>query len=529
MNAPAEINCDEWKEQFAKNKLMLRLWQSGRELFHSNMLAYLLDDPHYGPEILSYLWDKQIKYGEYHIRILREYKNIDLCVMLLPKIEPHSPDRQKYWEDWRDKKDKLEWKLLLIENKFKSLPDRDQLQRYTNHVPQQKTELNILINRLRALCDMAYVDKPSDESHNGNQPLTGKGNRTRLGYEARFVILEPNKGGDDIEATLVCKTNTRKIERKIDWKRKNWTEIAKRLATPKADPDFEDEFIQRYRCIVRAACDLHLEMMEKLLNTNPIAFAVLDSLRECFRPLRLHDFIDKWRYAWLANQLVEVLCRKGGWVGHVTRNRYNTEIKTKAIVFDGKYWIQITPFFSRGTGGVDATIYRKGESAFAMAVQLQGNELKLFYIHRGSAENNDKSDNNTLRIFKEILQNEGPWKESGMKRPISKTGLGTYKQDVLLPREDSLNGSNPCDGSDLTIESAFGRILYPKVCVWSCKESKGKNNASVDPQGQTQENEGWTNKSLTNIADELAELICATIARWNSMPLCDGGNTEQSR
>ena len=128
--------------------LVLRLWQSGRELFHSNVLAYLIDDQR-GTRADTAKDNKTVSSsthadcvlgaitGEpnwkgFHLGVLREKSRIDLLVIALPCIADPVDEgevlQESYWTELKSSQREL--RLVVIENKFKSLPDLGQLRRY---------------------------------------------------------------------------------------------------------------------------------------------------------------------------------------------------------------------------------------------------------------------------------------------------------------------------------------------------------------------------------------------------------------
>jgi hypothetical protein len=126
-----------------KNNFLFQASLGSKELFHSNMLAWILGQKNYKEEFeVLKLFVKNVSGenlpkltdGEYpDFRIEREQQNIDLIIK------------------WRDGDF---WKLIFIENKMKSIPNIEQLKQYNAKIEKflkSKTNLEIAKNTSKSL------------------------------------------------------------------------------------------------------------------------------------------------------------------------------------------------------------------------------------------------------------------------------------------------------------------------------------------------------------------------------------------
>lgn len=104
-------------EELKKNS-MFRLSLSSRELFHSNFWAWLMEK--YKHKFTTVFYPEYDNISEFEVK--REKKHYDLSL------------------EFKDKS-----KIVIIENKFKATPDKQQLERYfDNAADKQKTEIRLI-------------------------------------------------------------------------------------------------------------------------------------------------------------------------------------------------------------------------------------------------------------------------------------------------------------------------------------------------------------------------------------------------
>ena len=138
--------------EYLKKSPMFKLSLSSKELFHSNFLEWLsnVDEQAFKSLILDMAGLKENKYEWPKVwRVKREYKNFDLCVVAY--------DQDQYENDNEDEKidDDEDFRILfVIENKVKSIPYKEQLERYALESKKKneaywKNRGNDLLNKLK--------------------------------------------------------------------------------------------------------------------------------------------------------------------------------------------------------------------------------------------------------------------------------------------------------------------------------------------------------------------------------------------
>lgn len=117
-----------------KNNFLFQASLGSKELFHSNFLAWLLEQKNSGGEYepLKIFIENYIKLeftdSNESIQIVREEKNIDIVIK------------------WKTKN---QWSLVFIENKMKSIPTEGQLEDYNNKISQIKKIDKCEVNKIK--------------------------------------------------------------------------------------------------------------------------------------------------------------------------------------------------------------------------------------------------------------------------------------------------------------------------------------------------------------------------------------------
>jgi hypothetical protein len=520
-----------------QEELMLRLWQSGRELFHSNVLAYLIESPRFGDQLLQYLWGERCH--NYHVRALREYNGIDLLVIMLPNApEALEPDSKAYWSWLASNVDDRERpRILAIENKFKSLPDAAQLQHYSEKLHQYTA---------------TFARPPGwyrDLFHDGDDPGEKQDRETRQPYlsaQVRKVILTPTPmEGMAVRIPITYevahgmkqrrKLKTGPDEKTDTWTSKNWQDIANLMVTERcgcarssdrSEPSsesshrcvrdaedgyiaqaghasgrygLEELFVMSYGSVVQAGTRLQSLVRER--SAGPKGFAGLDALRSHIKPLGLTDFVEKWRYAFLTQMVQDCLARTS-WermqIKVQTSRGYEWQFRRSSPHAPDVVAI-VGTFFSRGTGGTDIGLFAVGRSQVGMAIQLQGNTLKLMFAHAGK-ESEKRQRRATCASLRMLLLRGEHLRRAFGTTDLQVDQLGCYTQEVgVFVRRESHDA-----GSLLALEKARGRLLYAKTQVWNNdKTDSGSPTVGV-----------WGDLSAQAIATELVKLVHEVTHHW---------------
>ena len=118
---------------YLKTSPMFKLSLSSKELFHSNFLEWLsnVDQEAFKGLILDMAGIEEDYEWPNVWRVKREYNNFDLCVVA------YNQDQYKNKEDERIDDDDDFRILFVIENKVKSIPYKEQLERYTREAEEK--------------------------------------------------------------------------------------------------------------------------------------------------------------------------------------------------------------------------------------------------------------------------------------------------------------------------------------------------------------------------------------------------------
>ena len=148
----------------------------GKELFHSNMLAWLLMRQNNNPIKKIY----GIEEHEVVLNVFREHQNLDLIVVYANKeeLEKEGIKEEQYLETFDDPDsylpndesrkhhscfDKL--KFIIIENKFKSIPEQKQLAEYSAKLKGKKIKVyNRIVEINKTRCCLFAPDYVLDNA-----------------------------------------------------------------------------------------------------------------------------------------------------------------------------------------------------------------------------------------------------------------------------------------------------------------------------------------------------------------------------
>lgn len=137
-----------------KNNFLFQASLGSKELFHSNLIAWILEQENeYGEYEALKIFLKTINAKvplnslkkENEIKISREENNIDLIIK------------------WKENE---QWNFVFIENKMKSIPTSDQLKKYNEKIEKNVNHLNVLINNkflLTPLSTLLQNDEHTDK------------------------------------------------------------------------------------------------------------------------------------------------------------------------------------------------------------------------------------------------------------------------------------------------------------------------------------------------------------------------------
>ena len=172
------------KEQMTFNSLIENLEKStmfhmslaSKELFHSNFLHWIsitnwdvfLKVMHDLSGMDSFWWETDFHPKNNNIKVLREHRNFDLSIYILESEQSVKVDEDTKAENVRseegtinpnDEKTVQKWTpVLILENKMKSLPYKEQLEKYTQRAFEEWCTRDIIKKRAKECLNKEYVN-----------------------------------------------------------------------------------------------------------------------------------------------------------------------------------------------------------------------------------------------------------------------------------------------------------------------------------------------------------------------------------
>lgn len=331
-----------------------------KELFHSNFLHWLsIVDSKYFIEVLHGLaGTSEFWWENCTFEVRREDKNFDLSIWLLTN---------------KKKQGKEIWiPVLIIENKMKSLPYREQLEEYVNKAfdiwwkAKGNEEIKDVINSL-------------SHTQKGWQ-----GNRT---FDITLIVLSllnptnQNELETNIQETISYnkKGYNLNINYNFRWKCKNYQDLHTELSNKQLSNNnsfFQDiledycKFIQNlYQIAVGDWCfNLNNKYIDEICPKMSQIQDIKDKIGK-LEQLRIADIREKICYDQLLNELVKKL--RGN--AQICQKNQNAE--------PGKFYCR-TGYYHK-IGLFEVYFYPKGYSNFYLSIQVQGNK----YTHAISGTN----------------------------------------------------------------------------------------------------------------------------------------------
>lgn len=362
-----------------KNNAVFQLSLSSKELFHSNFLCWLAEDHNCSDvfiEVLKLFGFEEneaksivegLQKGEY--MALREYKNFDFCIC--EKVKNFKQDKTDEDADEEFIPGRL---LLVLENKFKSIPYKQQLEEYSKKAEElnkdgrkNKAKAMWLVNNPRKTsCNLLYWNEKNYQEELGIME----------NINTKFVLLSLAKevcGIDNLnrQSDFSIAMSTDK-EKKYTWKFVSYEDYAEKLNEGPNNGDFTNELIKQYAGFLLS--------FQKLLHSNttlPSSSEVektewsILSCRKDMKSIRMDDIWQK-----LVANVIGIALQK-----RLEDTNYTTKsIKSVSEVLGSKEKmpnpneIILSIGFSRGTALIDVKLVLNEKILFG--IQIQGNAYK---------------------------------------------------------------------------------------------------------------------------------------------------------
>lgn len=367
-----------------RNSPMFQLSLSSKELFHSNLLAWLAEDPdttNLFVEVLKLFRLKEeraieladgIRNGTY--MVLREYKNFDFCIC----------EKLRNWKEDSEEEYVPGQVVLVLENKFKSIPYEVQLKGYEDAV---HNTLNPDGKKNNA--KSRYFNVHKDEV----QKKWCKKYEQLYNIEdvnCHFVLLALSKEVCGLDVEKDCKFG--------NWHVVSYQEYAQKLLADKTSK-LKHVIIIDYAGYVDKFCDY---IYSKLSNLTPNVL-LKKKWKEVLCPdpdLRAIRMDDIWQKL-VANIILKQLRIAG--VGKVVTEDDKYKLGLKAEDFpdgSGKGEVVVATGFSRGSGIIDMKIHIGDECLFG--VQIQNGLYKRFL--EASKDEVETDENTRITFYEDRLK-----------------------------------------------------------------------------------------------------------------------------
>jgi hypothetical protein len=375
------------KAELKKNPVF-NMSLSGKEIFHSNVLAWLLsetdekDEPTKTAKKLSKFFcpinknnneeNKKEEKQEYRVlTVFREKNNFDLLIVYLPKedYEPFLEVRKNATtkiniEDATDEiiitKDEgketavinqmellKKCKFVVVENKFKAIPDATQLERYYLNICGYKQKQDGGWKSKLENITFAKVKNARTDEEKRLKILVDENNTT-------CYLLAPKKANDLFVsgAKIYKSTNTEtgtKIE--VQWNLVSYDDMLEEIK-----PDNQNKVI----------LDGYKDFTEKMLKLSEDAVAIdvktelyeFEKNVKSLKPIRIHDFYEKLRFSAIMNLIKEQF-------------KNDSELESRVGYSNGMGILDFVYSFSKKSGNLGIPIPGK------YGIQIQGKQLRI--------------------------------------------------------------------------------------------------------------------------------------------------------
>lgn len=380
---------------------MFHLSLSSKELFHSNLLAWLAEDPdttNLFVEVLKLFRLKEeraieladgIRNGTY--MVLREYKNFDFCIC----------EKLRNWKEDSEKEYVPGQVVLVLENKFKSIPYKAQLEGYEETVRSLNREG--MKNKVKS----EIYQKTGKFINANNKALKNVQDST---LDCHFVLLTLSKD--------VCGLGVGGNGMFGKWHVVSYQEYAKILLADKTKP-FKHDIICDYAGYVDKFCEYVAKNLE--VKTDKPWNKVLCPNKELLS-IRMDDIWQKL----IANLILSEL-RQRGITEQLVANDSEYVVGIKAEDFLKNYQkgdVLVGAGYSRGTALIEIKIHLGSDEngPWSYGVQIQDGLYKRFLesyndiVVKGSATDREiyyKGKLTELALLNLFRYDNGNWFDGG--------------------------------------------------------------------------------------------------------------------
>ena len=264
--------------EYLKQNPVFRMSLASKELFHSNMLALMLENEWInGLEELFVPYNGKDKLNGYKVlTVLREKSHFDLIIVFLPSndydatikyadiFQNSGPNNESLLSTLKNN-----CKFVVVENKLKSIPDKKQLEKYDEAI-QNRIWLNDIIV-LNTTNTTRYLMAPKVALYNFEE------------YQEHF-------------------DNFKKCQE--EWNPVSYEDILEKLQAQQEweDDRFTEKFIEHYVDFLKNMLKLTEDIEKKLYSPTNLAFPKQRDIAELSK-IRIHDFYEKLWFSVLLSKI----------------------------------------------------------------------------------------------------------------------------------------------------------------------------------------------------------------------------------
>lgn len=415
--------------------------RGGRELFHTNFLAFILEQTstksnknEYGQlvkkSLLSQIFeDKNLPSN---VKVFREKLNLDLIIIPIDDF-PALSEECNAGNPSVDSKEK-QLKIVVIEAKLKSIPTIQQLNNYSNNLEKivnidlyegdgnSKLKIDIAKSKLTI--------KKSNSNVEPNEEIQYK----EIFYDC-FLLAPQAFALEDLTQESISKSK---------WKNLNWNVLFQKLKSVKCNSNddtatklsiFIKDYIDSTNDVLKLI-SLVIEFMEAFIEKDSnlslsdlCQFAMHDS----FKRLKLHDLVGKVAYEFLAKKIHKSLHSKG------------ENLRYKA-------------FLSNSTPGFEIEFFHSGldnKQEIGIGVQLQGSDYRHF-IKRNFSEIKESLTDVAEKYRNWLSDIDDKEKARNFGKGKDKTEYKKFNKDrfLYLSRSVNMNFEELCGAFKRSLEGA---------------------------------------------------------------------------
>ena len=395
---------------------MFQLSLASKELFHSNVLAWLAMDSDTRDLFVSILQifgvgaveAKNIVDGIHSERyiVLREYKNFDFCICEnLKFLSGTSSKEEELNENVDDKKSSVGQILFLLENKFKSIPHEAQLKEYQEKAREQNKKGHKCHFVLLSLTDLAVGLNITHTDGVGTFCITDASSQTVTWHFASY------KAYSDVVLNHAPLAN-----------------------------HYKDNVVQDYAKWVNVFCDYITKetLLSKILAKPWISIFVNKDLAD----IRLNDIWQKL----IAYLIIYEFCSQNPGYSYVVNTKAQDFITTHPVA-----QIHVGAGFSRGTGLAEVKVHFGSDCLFGIQIQ-NGSYKRLLETTKSIA---------SKTFFEKKLE-----ALPGMFNYKSHAWINPTNATTRFNIFDESDGIHPVRKSSKAIIPGFGGYGNAFICQW---------------------------------------------------------------